>query len=116
MPSLPGVWRLLSGNSSTSSARSSASISRAAGEAHSDVHPEHASGLGLLTLGAIGVVYGDIGTSPLYALRECFHGAHAIQPTPGNVLGVLSLVFWSLVIVISIKYAGLVLRADNHGE
>ena len=55
------------------------------------------------TLGALGIVYGDIGTSPLYALRECFHGPHGIAPTPGNVLGVLSLVFWSLVVVISIK-------------
>lgn len=69
-----------------------------------------------LSLGALGVVYGDIGTSPLYALRECFHGPHAIQPTAANVLGVLSLIFWSLVIVISIKYLVFVLRADNQGE
>jgi KUP system potassium uptake protein len=67
-------------------------------------------------MGALGVVYGDIGTSPLYALRECFHGEHGIEPTPENVLGVLSLIFWSLVIVIAVKYAALVLRADNHGE
>jgi KUP system potassium uptake protein len=69
-----------------------------------------------LALGALGVVYGDIGTSPLYALRECFHGAYAVEPTPANVLGVLSLVFWSLVVVISIKYLLFVLRADNQGE
>jgi len=68
------------------------------------------------TLGALGVVYGDIGTSPLYAIRECFHGAHAIQATSANVLGVLSLVFWSLVLVISIKYLLFVMRADNEGE
>lgn len=69
-----------------------------------------------LAVGALGVVYGDIGTSPLYALRECFHGAHAIEVSKGNVLGVLSLVFWSLVLIVSIKYLALVLRADNKGE
>lgn len=72
--------------------------------------------LALLSLAALGIVYGDIGTSPLYALRECFHGAHAIEPTPANVLGVLSLIFWSLIIVISIKYLIFVVRADNEGE
>ena len=72
--------------------------------------------LALLGLSALGVVYGDIGTSPLYALRECFHGPHAIPPTPGNVLGVLSLVFWSLLVVICVKYLGFVMRADNRGE
>ena len=70
----------------------------------------------ILSLAALGVVYGDIGTSPLYALRECFHGPHAIAPTAANILGVLSLIFWSLVIVISIKYLVFVLRADNRGE
>jgi KUP system potassium uptake protein len=69
-----------------------------------------------LALGALGVVYGDIGTSPLYAVRECFHGPHAIAVTPANVLGVLSLIFWSLVLIISIKYLGFVLRAHNRGE
>ncbi|HSN89387.1 MAG TPA: KUP/HAK/KT family potassium transporter, partial [Thermoanaerobaculia bacterium] len=69
-----------------------------------------------LSLGALGVVYGDIGTSPLYALRECFHGEHGMTPTHDNVLGVLSLVFWSLIIVISIKYLLFVMRADNRGE
>ena len=69
-----------------------------------------------LTLAALGVVFGDIGTSPLYALRECFHGAHGIAPTPTNVLGVLSLIFWALVLVISVKYVSYVMRADNHGE
>lgn len=72
--------------------------------------------LAVLSLAALGVVYGDIGTSPLYAIRECFHGPHAIAATPGNILGVLSLIFWSLIVVISIKYLGFVLRADNHGE
>ncbi len=70
----------------------------------------------LLCLASLGIVYGDIGTSPLYALRECFYGEHAIPPTPANVLGVLSLILWSLVLVISVKYLILILRADNRGE
>ena len=69
-----------------------------------------------LTLAALGVVFGDIGTSPLYALRECFHGEHGVPPTHDNVLGVLSLIFWSLVVVITGKYVSYVMRADNHGE
>jgi len=72
--------------------------------------------LAALGLAALGVVYGDIGTSPLYALREAFHGQHAMPVTPTNVLGVLSLIFWSLVVVISIKYLVFVMRADNRGE
>jgi KUP system potassium uptake protein len=76
----------------------------------------HSSRLGVLTLGALGVVYGDIGTSPLYALRECFHGTHGVPPTYANVLGVLSLIFWSLTLIISIKYLVFVMRADNKGE
>jgi KUP system potassium uptake protein len=75
------------------------------------------SRLGLLALGALGVVYGDIGTSPLYALRECFHGPHQLNTlNEANVLGVLSLIVWSLIIVISIKYVVFILRADNRGE
>jgi KUP system potassium uptake protein len=69
-----------------------------------------------LSLAALGVVYGDIGTSPLYALKECFNGKHAVPLTPENVLGILSLVFWSLNFIISFKYISLVLRADNRGE
>ncbi len=72
--------------------------------------------LALLSLTALGVVYGDIGTSPLYAMREAFHGPHAIAVTPGNVLGVLSLIFWSLVLVVTIKYHLVIIRADNKGE
>ncbi len=72
--------------------------------------------LAILTVGALGVVFGDIGTSPLYALRECFTGHHPIPPSPANVLGILSLIFWALVLTISIKYLGIVLRADNRGE
>jgi KUP system potassium uptake protein len=70
----------------------------------------------ILSLAALGVVYGDIGTSPLYAIRECFYGPHAVAATHANILGVLSLIFWSLIIVISIKYLVFVLRADNRGE
>jgi len=69
-----------------------------------------------LALGALGVVYGDIGTSPLYALRECFHPDHGVQPVAANVLGVLSLIIWSLVLIVCVKYVGFVLRADNKGE
>ncbi|MHB1344349.1 MAG: potassium transporter Kup [Thermoleophilia bacterium] len=74
------------------------------------------NGLSILTLGALGVVYGDIGTSPLYALRECFKGEYGIAATSANVLGVLSLMFWALIMIVTIKYLAFVLRADNHGE
>ncbi|MBA3387213.1 MAG: potassium transporter Kup [Chthoniobacterales bacterium] len=76
----------------------------------------HQSRLLLLCLASLGIVYGDIGTSPLYALRECFYGEHAVPPTPANVLGVLSLILWSLILIISVKYLILILRADNRGE
>ena len=72
--------------------------------------------LALLSLTALGIVYGDIGTSPLYAVRESFKPDHGIAPTPANILGVLSLIFWSLILVISVKYLGFILRADNRGE
>ncbi len=74
------------------------------------------SRLALLTLTALGVVYGDIGTSPLYALRECFKPEYGIAATPENVYGVLSLIVWSLTLVVSVKYIVYVMRADNHGE
>ena len=72
--------------------------------------------MAVLALGALGVVYGDIGTSPIYALRECFRGEHGIELSSGNVLGVLSLVFWALILIISVKYLAVVMRADNRGE
>ena len=72
--------------------------------------------LAVLSLTAMGIVYGDIGTSPLYALRECFFGPHAVPVSRDNVLGVLSLIVWTLVIVVSLKYQVYVLRADNDGE
>ena len=69
-----------------------------------------------LALGALGVVYGDIGTSPLYTIKECFSGQHAIALTPTNIFGVMSLIFWSLTIIVSVKYVIFILLADNHGE
>jgi KUP system potassium uptake protein len=81
---------------------------------HPESHPR--PGIAALTLGALGVVYGDIGTSPLYALKECFVGHHPLPLTKDNILGILSLIFWSLIVVISIKYLVFVLRADNRGE
>ncbi len=71
--------------------------------------------LAALTLGALGVVYGDIGTSPLYALQETF-GEHGIRVNTENVLGALSLIFWSLIVVVSLKYVLFIMRADNKGE
>ena len=72
--------------------------------------------LSRLAVGALGIVYGDIGTSPLYALKECFGPSHGLAVSPANVLGILSLVFWSLLLVVVVKYLTLVMRADNHGE
>ncbi|MEY4065376.1 MAG: potassium transport protein Kup [Pseudomonadota bacterium] len=69
-----------------------------------------------LLIGAVGVVFGDIGTSPLYAIRESFHGEHGFTVNPVNILGALSLIFWSLMLIISLKYVLLILRADNKGE
>jgi KUP system potassium uptake protein len=71
---------------------------------------------GALAIGALGVVYGDIGTSPLYTMKEVFGGPHRLPVTPDNVLGILSLVFWSLLIVVSLKYLTFIMRADNRGE
>ena len=69
-----------------------------------------------LVLGAIGVVFGDIGTSPLYALRVAFSGEHGLPATPDNVYGLLSLLFWALIVVVTLKYVTLIMRADNRGE
>src|SRR5689334_22256499 len=79
-------------------------------------HKHSGSALWILCLTALGVVYGDIGTSPLYSVRECFFGSHRVPVTPDNVLGVLSLIFWALIIVVCLKYHVYVLRADNRGE
>lgn len=69
-----------------------------------------------ITVAALGIVFGDIGTSPLYALRVCFGATHGIAVTDQNIFGVLSLIFWSLILVISIKYLVIILNADNEGE
>src|SRR5687768_9001649 len=69
-----------------------------------------------LVLTALGVVFGDIGTSPLYAFRECFAPVHGIAVTADNVIGLLSLILWSLMLVISIKYVGIIMKSDNRGE
>src|SRR5450432_4531946 len=76
----------------------------------------HKASLAALSLGAVGVVYGDIGTSPLYTIHEIFAGSGGIPLTPENVIGVVSVIFWSLMIIVSLKYVTLILRADNHGE
>lgn len=76
----------------------------------------HGDSFAVLAVAVLGVVYGDIGTSPIYALRECFAGKNPIAITPDNVLGILSLIFWTLLLVISLKYMMYVLRADNRGE
>ena len=72
--------------------------------------------LAKLAVAALGVVYGDIGTSPLYAVKECFSQPHGVAVNPTNVLGILSLVFWSLLLVIVVKYLTFIMRADHHGE
>ncbi|MES2771016.1 MAG: KUP/HAK/KT family potassium transporter, partial [Pseudomonadota bacterium] len=72
--------------------------------------------LAVLSLAALGVVYGDIGTSPLYTMKEVFNGNHPIAASPENVLGILSMIFWSLILVVLIKYVIFIMRADNRGE
>src|SRR5688572_32798612 len=81
----------------------------------SEAPPANGTDLTRLSLLALGVVYGDIGTSPMYALRECF-GPHGVPAEPENVFGVLSLVVWTLTLIVSVKYLMVILRADNHGE
>jgi KUP system potassium uptake protein len=83
---------------------------------NASAHSSAQQSLASLTLGAIGVVYGDIGTSPLYTMREAFNGVHGVTPSPDNVLGVLSLVFWALLVIVSIKYVIFMMRVDNRGE
>ena len=78
--------------------------------------PAHGWRLAALSLTALGVVYGDIGTSPLYAFRECFKPTYGLDPTPATVYGVLSLIAWSLILIVSVKYLLIVIRLDNNGE
>jgi KUP system potassium uptake protein len=77
---------------------------------------EHHQGRMAITLAALGVVYGDLGTSPLYALKESFAGHIGLQPAPAEILSIISLFFWTIMIVVSFKYVLLVLRADDKGE
>src|SRR5205809_4580049 len=85
---------------------------------HPTVTPAHPRGryLARLALLALGGVYGDSGTRPLYALREAFHGPHAIPLTASSVMGVLSLIVWSLLLIVTVKYHVVIIRADNKGE
>ena len=87
----------------------------AAAAAH-PLTPEKKAGVWLLALTAIGVVYGDIGTSPLYAFSIAVHATGNPIPTPGDVLGIVSLIFWAIMLMVSLKYIVFVLRADNDGE
>ncbi|MGC1486911.1 MAG: KUP/HAK/KT family potassium transporter, partial [Albidovulum sp.] len=81
-----------------------------------DAHSAHKQGMAALTLGAIGVVYGDIGTSPLYAMREALRPVAHDGLTRAEVLGVISLLIWTLILIVTIKYVMFLLRADNRGE
>ena len=81
-----------------------------------DDHDSHKKGLGTMMLAAIGVVFGDIGTSPLYALKECFDPEHGIAFSPEALFGVISMMIWALILVVTVKYVLFVMRADNKGE
>src|SRR3546814_20089009 len=81
-----------------------------------EVHGHGRDGLAKLALWAVGVVFGDIGTSPLYAFRETFVGHHPLAVDNLHVLGVLSLIFWSMMLVVTINYVTIITRADNKGE
>jgi KUP system potassium uptake protein len=85
--------------------------------AHTATHDSgHGGSVAALMLGALGVVFGDIGTSPLYTLKECLHAAGGTKATPADLFGILSLMFWSLFMVVTVKYLTFVMRADHHGE
>src|SRR3954454_12996506 len=86
-------------------------------EAPNDVTHGHAQGpLYKLAIGAVGIVFGDIGTSPIYAFRETFAGHHTLIPDRLHIYGVLSLIFWSMMIIVTLKYVMIIMRADNKGE
>ena len=84
--------------------------------AHQDGHGHKKASLLTLSIGAVGVVFGDIGTSPIYAFRETFAGHHPINPDPMHIMGVLSLVFWSMMMVVTFKYVFTIMKADNKGR
>jgi KUP system potassium uptake protein len=89
---------------------------RAREESHDGAHRSSRWGAAMLSLGALGVVYGDIGTSPLYTVQLIFSGDHPMAPSPLRVYGALSLIFWALALIVTLKYVLLILRVDNHGE
>src|SRR5471030_276299 len=76
----------------------------------------HGGALATLALAALGIVFGDLGTSPLYALQEAFHGAAGVDASPTNVIGIVSLFLWSLIVMVSVKYVLVLMQADNRGE
>jgi KUP system potassium uptake protein len=94
----------------------SATSSPQAKTGHSGEHGHGKAGLAGLVAGAVGVVFGDIGTSPLYTIKEMFHPHFGLKPTPDTVLGLLSLGFWSLILIVTLKYVIVIMRADNEGE
>jgi KUP system potassium uptake protein len=93
-----------------------ASANNGNGASHGSAHSHGNAGLAGLIVGAIGVVFGDIGTSPLYTLRDAFSPHYGLVADHATVLGILSLVFWALMIVVTLKYVTIILRADNDGE
>src|SRR6185295_1564942 len=89
----------------------------ASAEPPNDVTQGHARGpLYKLAIGAVGIVFGDIGTSPIYAFRETFAGHHQLIPDALHIYGVLSLIFWSMMVIVTLKYVSIIMRADNKGE
>src|SRR5512132_2715894 len=104
----------MSADASAEASGEAASGTAFVGDEHAGQHD--ARHLRRLAVAAIGVVYGDIGTSPLYTLKECFGEAYGIAITPPNVLGLLSLVLWALILVVTVKYVLFIMRADNRGE
>src|SRR6516165_3593933 len=87
-----------------------------ASEELGETAPDLSTGIAGLSVAALGVVFGDIGTSPVYTFRECFNPERGLPLDAEHVLGVLSMIFWALIIVVTIKYVLLIMRADNQGE
>src|SRR6476646_4230434 len=83
---------------------------------HDPIAHGHQGPLYKMAIGAIGIVFGDIGTSPIYSFRETFAGHHTLVPDQLHIWGVLSLIFWSMMIIVSLKYLAVIMRADNKGE
>ena len=116
---MPPNPRAASVEGETPAARSEGSERGAGASAHHRHHPDadpRGRRLAVLSLTALGIVYGDIGTSPLYTMREAFGHAYSLAASPANVYGILSLIFWALILVVAVKYLIFILRADNRGE